>query len=131
MANVVYLKWGNGFFNPPRGFEWELALGTAAFMLLFTGPAGRISLDRPTPWGRRPVPLGLFMLIVAAGLSSSRCRVQVSTSGLTRARGRCPAMPCEEVLDGEKSHRRPGLDGRTAKMRHDRDVVEVQQRFLD
>ncbi|MFC0109148.1 DoxX family protein [Kibdelosporangium aridum] len=68
MANVVFLKWGNGFFSPPRGFEWELALGTAAFMLLFTGP-GRISLDRPTPWGRRPVPLGLFMLIVAAGLS--------------------------------------------------------------
>jgi putative oxidoreductase len=68
MANVIYLKWGNGFFNPPQGFEWELGLATMAFALLFTGP-GRISLDRPTPWGRRPVPLGLFMLIVAAGLS--------------------------------------------------------------
>jgi putative oxidoreductase len=68
MANVIYLKWGNGFFGPPRGFEWELALATGAFALLFTGP-GRISLDRPTPWGRRPVPLGLFMFIVAAGLS--------------------------------------------------------------
>nr|CTQ92239.1 Membrane protein, distant similarity to thiosulphate:quinone oxidoreductase DoxD [Kibdelosporangium sp. MJ126-NF4] len=68
MANVVYLKWGAGFFSPPKGFEWDLALGTVAFTLLFTG-AGRISLDRPTPWGRRPVPLGLFMLLVAAGLS--------------------------------------------------------------
>ncbi|MBE1464884.1 DoxX family protein [Kibdelosporangium phytohabitans] len=68
MANVVYLKWGGGFFGPPKGFEWDVALGTVAFVLLFTGP-GRISLDRPTPWGRRPVPLGLFMLIVAAGLS--------------------------------------------------------------
>jgi putative oxidoreductase len=67
-ANVVYLKWGGGFFGPPKGFEWELGLGVAAFTLLFTGP-GRISLDRPTPWGRRPVPPGLVMLIVAAGLT--------------------------------------------------------------
>lgn len=66
-ANVVYLKWTGGFFGPPKGFEYELMLSAAAFALLFTGP-GRISLDRPTPWGRRPVPLGLFMLIVSAGL---------------------------------------------------------------
>jgi putative oxidoreductase len=66
-ANVVYLKWTGGFFGP-NGIEYELILSAAAFALLFTGP-GRISLDRPTPWGRRPVPLGLFMLIVAAGLA--------------------------------------------------------------
>lgn len=67
IANVVYLKWGKGFFSP-QGFEFELLLGAGAFALLFTG-SGRVSLDRPTPWGRRPVPLGLFMLIVAAGLT--------------------------------------------------------------
>jgi putative oxidoreductase len=67
VANVIYLKWNAGFFEPPVGFEREALLAAGAFSLLFTGP-GRISLDRPTPWGRRPVPLGLFMLIVAAGL---------------------------------------------------------------
>jgi putative oxidoreductase len=66
-ANVVYIKFTDGFFDPPAGFEYELALAAGAFTLLFTGP-GRISLDRPTPWGRRPVPLGLFMLLVSAGL---------------------------------------------------------------
>ncbi|TCO57069.1 DoxX family protein [Actinocrispum wychmicini] len=66
-ANVIYLKWSGGFFDPPVGFEREALLASGAFILLFTGP-GRVSLDRPTPWGRRPVPLGLFMLLVAAGL---------------------------------------------------------------
>jgi putative oxidoreductase len=66
-ANVIYLKWGAGFFDPPVGYEREALLAAGAFALLFTGP-GRASLDRPTPWGRRPVPLGLFMLLVAAGL---------------------------------------------------------------
>jgi putative oxidoreductase len=66
-ANVIYLKWHAGFFDPPVGFEREALLAVGAFALLFTGP-GRLSLDRPTPWGRRPVPLGLFMLLVAAGL---------------------------------------------------------------
>lgn len=66
-ANVIYLKWNAGFFDPPVGFEREALLAVGAFTFLFTGP-GRISLDRPTPWGRRPVPLGLFMLLIAAGL---------------------------------------------------------------
>jgi len=66
-ANVIYLKWSAGFLDPPVGFEREALLAVGAFALLFTGP-GRASLDRPTPWGRRPVPLGLFMLLVAAGL---------------------------------------------------------------
>jgi putative oxidoreductase len=66
-ANVIYLKWNAGFFDPPVGYEREALLAAGAFTLLFTGP-GRVALDRPTPWGRRPVPLGLFMLLVAAGL---------------------------------------------------------------
>jgi putative oxidoreductase len=66
-ANVIYLKWNAGFFDPPAGFEREALLAAGSFVFLFTG-AGRVSLDRPTPWGRRPVPLGLFMLLIAAGL---------------------------------------------------------------
>jgi putative oxidoreductase len=66
-ANVVYLKWNAGFFDPPVGFEREALLAAGAFALLFTGP-GRVSLDRPTPWGHRPVALGVLILLVAAGL---------------------------------------------------------------
>jgi putative oxidoreductase len=69
MANVIYLKWSGGFFGPPKGFEWEAALATMAFTLLFTGP-GRISIDRPTPWARKPAPYGIVGLILAAGLSA-------------------------------------------------------------
>ncbi|GAB3564279.1 hypothetical protein GCM10027445_07840 [Amycolatopsis endophytica] len=66
-ANIVYVQWSGGFFEP-RGFEFELLLAAVAFALLFTG-SGRIALDVNTPWRRRPVPFGLFFLLVAAAAS--------------------------------------------------------------
>ncbi len=63
-ANIVYVQWSGGFFEP-RGFEFELLLAAVAFTLLFTG-SGRIALDVNTPWRRRPVPFGVFFLLIAA-----------------------------------------------------------------
>jgi len=63
LANVIVLKWPNGFFG--SGYQLELVLSAAAFALLFAGP-GRVSLDRPTPWFRRPVLNGFLFLIIAA-----------------------------------------------------------------
>lgn len=67
LANVIVLKWKLGFF-PPAGFQPELVLAATAFALLFVGP-GRISLDRPTPWFRRPGVSGIIFLIIAAAVS--------------------------------------------------------------
>jgi putative oxidoreductase len=67
LANVVFLQYHHGFFAP-GGVELEVALGGAAFALLFTGP-GRVSLDRPTPWFRRPGLNGFIFLFLAAAAS--------------------------------------------------------------
>ena len=66
-ANVVFAKWHNGLFAP-QGFELELMLGASALSLMFTG-AGSISLERNTPWRKRPMPLALVSLLVAAAAS--------------------------------------------------------------
>lgn len=63
MANVIVLKWPLGFFA--SGYELELVLAAASFALLFSGP-GRASLDRPTPWFRRPGVNGFIFLVIAA-----------------------------------------------------------------
>jgi putative oxidoreductase len=63
MANLIVLKWPTGFFDP--GYEMDLVLAAATFAVLFAGP-GRVSLDRPTPWYRRPVVNGFVFLVVAA-----------------------------------------------------------------
>ncbi|WP_326946878.1 DoxX family protein [Amycolatopsis sp. NBC_01307] len=68
-ANAVYAKFHGGFFEGQgQGFEFELVLGLGALSLLFTG-AGPISLERNTPWRRRPLPLGLVSLLLAAAAS--------------------------------------------------------------
>jgi putative oxidoreductase len=68
-ANVVYAKFHGGFFEGNgKGFEFELLLGLVALALVFTG-AGRISLERNTPWRKRPLPLGLVSLLLAAAAS--------------------------------------------------------------
>jgi putative oxidoreductase len=64
ISEIVVLKWKIGFFAP--GYEYEILLAGAAFALLFTGP-GRVSLDRLTPWYRRPVLSGFIFLVLAAG----------------------------------------------------------------
>jgi putative oxidoreductase len=66
LANVIVLKWKIGFFAP--GYELELVLAAAAFALLFAGP-GRASLDRPTPWFRRPGLSGFIFLILGAAVA--------------------------------------------------------------
>lgn len=66
LANVVVLKWPLGFFEP--GFELEFALGAGAFAVLFAGP-GRVALDRPTPWFRRPVLNGWLFLVLGAAVA--------------------------------------------------------------
>lgn len=63
LANVIVLKWKLGFFLP--GYEFELILSAAAFALLFAGP-GKVALDRPLPWYRRPVLNGWLFLVIGA-----------------------------------------------------------------
>ncbi len=68
-ASAVYAKFHGGFFQGQgQGFEFELLLAASAFSLLFTG-AGGISLERNTPWRKRPLPLGLVSLLLAAAAS--------------------------------------------------------------
>ncbi|WP_410615910.1 DoxX family protein [Amycolatopsis sp. lyj-109] len=65
-ANAVYAKFHGGFFEGSgQGFEFELLLAASALSLLFTG-SGPISLERNTPWRKRPLPLGLVSLLLAA-----------------------------------------------------------------
>lgn len=67
LANVVVLNYHHGFFAP-NGIELEAILGAATFALLFTGP-GRVSLDRPTPWFRRPGLNAFIFLFLSAAAS--------------------------------------------------------------
>ena len=68
LANVIALKWKIGFY-PPFGYELELVLAAGAFALLFAGP-GRVALDRPTPWHRRPVLSGFIFLIIGGAVAA-------------------------------------------------------------
>jgi putative oxidoreductase len=67
LANVITLKWRIGF-SAPFGYELPLVLASATFALLFTG-AGRVSLDRPTPWNRRPALSGFIFLVIGAAVA--------------------------------------------------------------
>nr|WP_235998813.1 DoxX family protein [Qaidamihabitans albus] len=65
-ANIVFVKFGDGFFmGDGSGYEYELMLGAAAFALMFTG-SGRIALDKNTPWRRNTLPFGFVGLVLAA-----------------------------------------------------------------
>lgn len=67
--NVVYVKFCGGFFEGSgKGFEFELLLAGVALAILCMG-AGRISLDRNTPWRRRPMPIGLLALLLSVAAS--------------------------------------------------------------
>ncbi len=66
MANVIWVKINIAEFA--GAVELEAVYAAAAFTLLFAG-AGRISLDRNTPWFRRAPAFGFVFLLLAAGLS--------------------------------------------------------------
>jgi putative oxidoreductase len=68
-ANIVYAKFRGGFVEQQgQGFEFELTLAAMALALICTG-AGRISLDRNTPWRRRPGTFGWLAFLLAAAAS--------------------------------------------------------------
>lgn len=69
-ANVVFVKWGSGFFASGDGFEYELLLAALAFSFLFTSP-GRIALDRGRRWYTYAPAFGLIGLLLAAGASAA------------------------------------------------------------
>ena len=66
MANAIWVRVDLQAFI--GGVELEALYAAAAFALLFAG-AGKISLDRNTPWFRRAPAFGFIFLIIAAGLS--------------------------------------------------------------
>ncbi|GLZ41679.1 DoxX family protein [Actinokineospora sp. NBRC 105648] len=66
MANAIWVRLDINLFA--GGVELEIVYAVAAFALLFSG-AGRISLDRNTPWFRRAPAFGFIFLLLAAGLS--------------------------------------------------------------
>jgi putative oxidoreductase len=67
MANVIAVK---GDWSRFLGtVELEMVYASMAFALLFTGP-GRISIDRNTPWGRKPAIWGVVFLLIAGGAAA-------------------------------------------------------------
>ncbi|WP_219824135.1 DoxX family protein [Actinokineospora auranticolor] len=66
MANAIWVRVNIDLFA--GNVELESVYAAAAFLLLFAG-AGKISLDRNSPWFRRAPAFGFIFLILAAGLS--------------------------------------------------------------
>lgn len=67
MANVIVVK---GDWSRFLGtVELEIMYAAAALALLFTGP-GRVSIDRNTPWGRKPAVWGTVFLLIAGGAAA-------------------------------------------------------------
>ncbi|RZS39077.1 putative oxidoreductase [Herbihabitans rhizosphaerae] len=73
MINAIADHWSLGFFGQisatgavTAGWELNFVLAGAAVALMFTGP-GRISIDRPLPWYRKPIPFGFLCLVVGVG----------------------------------------------------------------
>ncbi|MGH3980512.1 MAG: DoxX family protein [Pseudonocardiaceae bacterium] len=67
MVNTIALKWGNGFFAGPGGFELDLALAAMAAALVLGGP-GRVALDQGRAWSRHPVATGWTFLLIGIGV---------------------------------------------------------------
>ncbi|KMS89853.1 DoxX family protein [Prauserella rugosa] len=66
-ANIVFTKFqlGSGYFDA----ELDIVLALMALTLLFTG-AGRVSIDKNTPWRRKPGAFGAVGLLLAAAAST-------------------------------------------------------------
>lgn len=64
--NIVFSKFqlGSGYFDA----ELDIVLALMALTLLFTG-AGRVAIDKNTPWRRKPGAFGLFGLLLATAAS--------------------------------------------------------------
>lgn len=74
-ATATYLSKDLGYFgdvlengSTVPGYAFALLTGAGALSLLFTGP-GRIALDAPTPWRRKPLVYGLIGALLAAAAS--------------------------------------------------------------
>ncbi|OLT46272.1 hypothetical protein BJF85_17745 [Saccharomonospora sp. CUA-673] len=67
VGNIVFTKFqlGTGYFD----VEFDIVLGVMALTLLFTG-AGRVSIDKNTPWRRKPGAFGAVGLLLAAAAST-------------------------------------------------------------
>lgn len=71
-ATATYLDKDAGYFGEVLeqgiipGYQFPLVIGAGAVALLFTGP-GRIALDVAFPWRKRPVPWGIFGILLGAG----------------------------------------------------------------
>lgn len=74
-ATATYLSKEIGYFpdllesgGMIPGYQLPLLVGAGAMALLFTGP-GRIAVDAPTPWRRKPLPFGVVGVVLAAAAS--------------------------------------------------------------
>lgn len=75
MACATWLERAGGYFPEVTadgaalgGYYFPVLVGAGALALLFTG-AGRIALDLPTPWRRKPLGFGVLGLLLAAVVS--------------------------------------------------------------
>lgn len=74
-ASATYLTKDIGYFGQildgggtVPGYQLPLLVAALSLGLLFTGP-GRISMDVPFPWRKKPLPYGVFGLLLAAAAS--------------------------------------------------------------
>lgn len=78
-ASATYLARDIGYFpdlveaTPGAvipGYQFPLLIGAGAVTLLFTGP-GRVAMDLPFHWRRKPLPYGILGLLIGGGAAAA------------------------------------------------------------